>query len=245
MFRKVIAAAFASAAVLVCTELQQRFGSRRKDRRNAPPDPSWVGAISMHSNGAMSRHAPIRVLFMNDVIPAERVGTDASANVTISPAVKAQRHLRDAARNHRCGRRRQLRAGHGIPGLDQGGWAGRACPRGPSRSSSRSGLSRSNFEINAGALNVIHDKNELMILSGAIGTSDTEPREKLEKILTATLDGKPIAITWIGGDRNYRLRDPRHPAQARHRTDPHPALGRRTAGTRQQGREEHAGAGAG
>ncbi len=65
-----------------------------------------------------------------------------------------------------------------------------------------------NFEINVGALNVIDDKNELMTLSGSIGTSDTEPREKLEKILTATLDDKPIAINWIGGVNNaFEIRD--------------------------------------
>ena len=53
------------------------------------PDPQWVTSISQHSNGAISRHSPVRVLFTNDVVPQERVGTDASANITITPAVKA------------------------------------------------------------------------------------------------------------------------------------------------------------
>ncbi len=86
MFRKVIAAAFAIA--VFCIGCSSDSGHTSKPR-NAPPDPSWVGAISMHSNGAMSRHQPIRVLFMKDMIPAERVGMDASANVTIDPKVKA------------------------------------------------------------------------------------------------------------------------------------------------------------
>ena len=60
-----------------------------------------------------------------------------------------------------------------------------------------------NFAVTTGALNVEYDKNELMSLNGSINTADTEPRAKLEQIVSATLDGKPIAITWIGGDRSY------------------------------------------
>ncbi len=47
-------------------------------------------AISLHSNGAISRHSPVRVLFINDVVPETLVGTDASANISIKPAVKAR-----------------------------------------------------------------------------------------------------------------------------------------------------------
>ncbi len=75
-----------------------------KQGSNAP-DPQWVSSISQHSNGAISRHAPIRVLFVNDVVPAERVGTDASANVTISPKVKAHARRSPAAAKSCCGRR--------------------------------------------------------------------------------------------------------------------------------------------
>ena len=44
-------------------------------------------------------------------------------------------------------------------------------------------------------------------------TADTENREKLEKIVTATLDGKPIPITWNGRRTPAQLHDPRHRAQ--------------------------------
>ncbi len=54
------------------------------------PDPQWVTSISQHSNGAISRHSPVRVLFTNDVVPQERVGSDASANIGITPAVKVR-----------------------------------------------------------------------------------------------------------------------------------------------------------
>ena len=182
----------------------------------------------MHSNGALSRHAPIRVLFMKDVVSAERVGTNAAANVTISPAVKAQALF--ATRREIILRpetsfapNTEYQISIKADGLD-------GVPKGTKPFEFTVRTYEVNFEINVGALNVVHDKHELMSLSGSIGTSDTEPREKLEKILTATLDDKPIAISWIGGDRNYRLRDPRHPPRERRRANPHAALGRRAAG---------------
>ena len=39
----------------------------------------WVSSISQHSNGAISRHQPVRVLFFNDVIPEARINGDATA----------------------------------------------------------------------------------------------------------------------------------------------------------------------
>jgi len=71
MIRHLFAAMLASAALFVCLSCSSDTGVTEKSR-TAPPDPSWVGAISMHSNGAMSRHQPIRILFLKDVIPADR-----------------------------------------------------------------------------------------------------------------------------------------------------------------------------
>src|SRR3954454_14949499 len=54
----------------------------------APPAQAWVSAISLYSNGAISRYSPVRVLFTNDVVPESRVGTDASANIAIEPRLR-------------------------------------------------------------------------------------------------------------------------------------------------------------
>ena len=76
MIRKLLTALTVSA-VFAHRELH---GWHHQDQlAHQPPDPSWVTAISLHSNGAISRHSPVRVLFTNDVIAAERVGADASA----------------------------------------------------------------------------------------------------------------------------------------------------------------------
>ena len=129
------------------------------------------------------------------------MGSDATANVTISPAVKAratfasQREivLRPETQFAPDTEYRIAIKGDGLAGV----------PAGTKPFEFTVKTLEVNFAVNAGALNVEYDKDELMNLSGSIATSDTEPREKLEKILTATLDDKPIAITWTGGDRAY------------------------------------------
>ena len=87
MIRKLLTALTVAAVFLTasCTD-----GTLKTSARTSRPDPSWVTAISLHSNGAISRHSPIRVLFTSDVIAAERVGADASANIRIQPEVKAR-----------------------------------------------------------------------------------------------------------------------------------------------------------
>lgn len=200
MIRKALAAAFAAAVILLCTSCSSDSGVTDAARR-APPDPSWVSAISMHSNGAVSRHAPIRILFIKDVVAADKVGSSAAANVTISPAAKVTATFAspreilvrpDSELSPNTQYNISIK-GDGLTGVPPG--------TKPFEFSVRT--LEVNFAVNAGALNLVNDKHELMYLTGAIGTSDKEPREKLEKLVTATLDDKPIAITWTGGDRNY------------------------------------------
>ena len=80
----------ALAAMAVALLIASCSGSNKVPTRPAAaaPDPQWVSSISQHSSGAISRHSPVRVFFTNDVVPQERVGTDASANITITPSVK-------------------------------------------------------------------------------------------------------------------------------------------------------------
>ena len=79
------------------------------------PIRNWVTSISQHSNGAISRHSPVRVLFTNDVVPQERVGTDASAQhhhhargEGAAPRSRSRREIVLRAEN-------RIRARHGLP----------------------------------------------------------------------------------------------------------------------------------
>jgi hypothetical protein len=60
-----------------------------------------------------------------------------------------------------------------------------------------------NFDVRPHGLEVEQDRNELMVLRGSIFTADDEDRERVEKVITATLDGKPLPIVWTAGERQH------------------------------------------
>ncbi|HYJ40615.1 MAG TPA: MG2 domain-containing protein, partial [Steroidobacteraceae bacterium] len=167
------------------------------------PDPQWVTSISQHSNGAISRHSPVRVLFTSDVVPQERVGSSASANITITPAVKVTATF--ASR-----REIVLRATPEFaPGTDYRisvraqGLTGVPADTKPFEFTVKT--LDVNFDVRTYGLDVEQDRNELMVLRGAILTADSEDRERIEKIVTATLDGKPLVLVWTAGEHEHRF----------------------------------------
>jgi uncharacterized protein YfaS (alpha-2-macroglobulin family) len=200
MIRKLLTALSVSAVFLIasCTD-----GTLKTASRASRPDPSWVTAISQHSNGAISRHSPIRVVFTSDVIGAERVGADASGNIRIQPQVKARAVF--ASRREIVLRPDSTFA----PGT---AYRIQVLARG------LTGLSADakpfefevttldvNFDVRTFGLDVEHERNELMTLRGSVMTADSEKRELVEKVVKATLDGKPVAVTWDAGDRQYNF----------------------------------------
>jgi uncharacterized protein YfaS (alpha-2-macroglobulin family) len=205
MIRRLVAACVVTAAVLF-------FASCSGNKQDAPatkpgaPDPSWVSAISLHSNGAISRHSPVRVLFTGDVVPESRVGSDAAANVVIKPAAKVRvsfasrreiliRPETELAPNTEY--RVQVLA-KGLEGM-------------PSDTRPFEFAVKTlevNFDVKNHGLDVDYEHEEVMMLRGSIDTADTEKREKLEKILTAELDGRSVPIVWTGGERQYGFNVP-------------------------------------
>lgn len=165
------------------------------------PDPSWVSAIGMHSSGAISRHAPLRVMFTQDVVPEARVGGDAAANVVITPAARVRASF--ASRREIVIRpepefaadteyRVQVLA-KGLEGV----------PPDTRPFEFAVHTFEVNFSVRNRGLEVEYEHPELMNLRGSIDTADRESRDKLEKLLTAELDGRPVKIVWTGGDREY------------------------------------------
>ena len=200
MFRKLVSALTIPAVLFLCVNCGGGAPPTTKPRIG-PPDPQWVTAISLHSNGAISRHSPVRVLFTGDVIPAARVGGDASANISITPAVKT-RAVFASRREIVLRPETEFAAGtdyrvsvsaRGLEGV----------PRNTKPFEFAVQTLGVNFDVKTWGLGVESDRNELMVLSGAILTTDSENRERVEKVLSATLNGKPVSINWTAGDRQY------------------------------------------
>jgi uncharacterized protein YfaS (alpha-2-macroglobulin family) len=205
MFRHVFAAALASAVVLFAgcsgNDPSGVRPSTSGPGASAAANPTWVSAVSQHSTGAISRHQPVRVLFFADVIPEARINGDASANVEITPkvpfkAVFAGRREIVIRPDTAFAPATQYRVSVKAKGLE-------GVPQDNKPFEFTVDTLAVNFELNTGALDVEYDREELMKLHGSINTADSENGELVQKILTARLDGKPVPIVWLGGDRSY------------------------------------------
>src|SRR3954469_2276264 len=56
----------------------------------APADPLWTALIAAHTTGAISRRSSLRVAFGGDLIPADKIGSDASGQLRVEPAIKGK-----------------------------------------------------------------------------------------------------------------------------------------------------------
>jgi uncharacterized protein YfaS (alpha-2-macroglobulin family) len=171
------------------------------DKTGAAQDPTWVTSIGQHSSGAISRHSTVRVLFINDVVPEARVGTDATANISITPAVKA--HAIFVSRREivlRPDTEFAPATAYRVNVLAKG-LAGVPANIQPFEFSLTT--LDVNFSVQTSGLSVESGRNELMNFSGWILTADTERRERVEKILIATLNGKPVPITWTAAEQQH------------------------------------------
>ncbi|MEO8018526.1 MAG: MG2 domain-containing protein [Pseudomonadota bacterium] len=201
MIRNLCTAVLATAVAFLCLSCSGGSTPAEKKPRLGAPDPTWVTSISQHSTGAISRYSPVRVFFTNDVIPETRVGFDASANISITPAVKVKATF---------GSRREIvlrPETEFAPGTDYKvqvlapGLTGMAADTKPFEFMvSTLGV---NFDVQVHGLDVEWDRNELMSLAGTVMTADTENRERVEKVVTATLGGKPVNIVWSVGERSH------------------------------------------
>ena len=198
MIRNFLSALLLAAVVSVCISCSGGSTPPEQKPRIGAPDANWVTSISQHSKGAISRHSPVRVYFTNDVIPEARVGSDAARNISITPAAKVKATF--ASRREIVLRpETELAPGtsykiavlaEGLEGL----------PAGIKPFEFMVSTLGVNFDVQVHGLEVDYAHSELMTLSGSVRTADTEKSEKVEQLVTATIDGKPAKVTWQPGD---------------------------------------------
>jgi alpha-2-macroglobulin len=201
MIRNSFTVVLAAAVAFLCLSCSSGNTPAEKKARVGAPDPTWVTSISQHSTGAISRHSPIRVLFTNDVIPEATVGSDASANIAITPAVKVKATF-GSRREIVLRPETEFAAGtqYKVQVLAKG-LSGMPADTKPFEFLvSTLGV---NFDVQVHGLDVEWERNELMTLSGTVLTADSENRERVEKVVTATLDEKPVPIVWSTAERNH------------------------------------------
>ncbi len=160
----------------------------------AAADPAWSAIVSAHTTGAVSRKSSLRLLFVNDVVPAAKVGSDASNNLTLQPAVDgratfaSQREILFVPRNELAPATTYLASlrGDGLTGVP--------AKIGPFEFIVQT--MQPNFDVAVDRLDIEDVAAGTMRLTGTIATADTEDPALIEKVLRATLGDAAVAIAW-------------------------------------------------
>ncbi|MEZ5514080.1 MAG: MG2 domain-containing protein [Steroidobacteraceae bacterium] len=160
----------------------------------AAADPAWSAIVSAHTTGAVSRKSSLRVLFVNDVIPAAKVGSDAGNTLTLQPTVAgratfaSQREILFVPTNELAPATTYLARlrGDGLTGVPAG--------IGPFEFIVQT--MQPNFDVAVERLDIEDAGAGTMRLTGTIATADHEDPALIEKVLAATVGDAPVVIEW-------------------------------------------------
>jgi hypothetical protein len=191
-------------AIVACAAVALAFGGCERGDRPAgaqsgervvvaKPDPAWANLITAHSSGAVSRKSMLRVVFADDVIPADRVGSDARAHFSLEPRA-------GGAVTFASTREIVLVAEKGLAAdtiylarVDGKGLLGIPGKLPPYEFVVRT--LAPNFEVIVDGLRTETVRTRMQLI-GSIATADIEDPARIEKVLTASLGGKPVTIAW-------------------------------------------------
>ena len=157
-------------------------------------DATWSQIIRAHSSGIISRKSPIRVVFNNDIVSADRVGQTAQGHLKTDPAIKgtltfvSQREIiltPDSDLEQGVHYRVTLNTDNLLNMVEK-----------LHEYEFVVQVQAQQFEVNvAGLIASTAIKNE-MILKGSLTTADVDVAEKVEKLLTATHLDRPLTLAW-------------------------------------------------
>ncbi|NOT19658.1 MAG: hypothetical protein HOP24_05215 [Sideroxydans sp.] len=159
-----------------------------------PQDAAWSHIINAHSSGIISRKSPIRIVFNNDIVSADRVGQSAEGRLKTDPSIKgalsfaSQREIILTPDN-------DLQQGsHYRITLNTDGLLNMVETLHEYEFVVQ--VQAQQFEVDIAGLIASPASKHEMILKGSVITADVDVSEKIEKLLEAKHLDKPLAITW-------------------------------------------------
>jgi len=172
-----------------CDKLDQQ--AKKESVKN---DPVWTQYISAHNRGTISKTEPIAIRFVNDIIPNEKVGTDAVGILEVSPSIQGEL-IFNTQREIILIPEKPLQSGqryrfslhtHELLGF----------PENLKTYVYNVDVIKQTFEVSIRGVNAQLDANDKLQIVGIVNTADKEEADKLEKILSAEFKGSPLGINW-------------------------------------------------
>ncbi|MBK6597439.1 MAG: hypothetical protein IPG25_05785 [Proteobacteria bacterium] len=167
-----------------------------------PADPAWQSIISAHTTGAVSRASSVRVVFVNDIVPADKVGTDASNNLSLQPSVDGSATFASSREILFIPQADLTPSSSYLVKLNTDGLAGLPGKIAPYEFVIKT--LQPNFEVSIERLDLEDAAAGTMRLTGVVATADSEDSALIEKVLRAKLGEQPVAIAWQHAPQSRR-----------------------------------------
>ncbi|PLY01754.1 MAG: hypothetical protein C0622_06635 [Desulfuromonas sp.] len=185
-----------------CGESQQPTTPEKQVPAVKQEQPNWESYIYQHTSGLIGKDASLRIRFVNDAIPTDRVGQEFTDLITLEPATAGTVHFENP-RELVFTPAAPLKSGQDYRlTLKTSGIQGFPDAIGPYTFAFT--VIRQNFVVDVAGLSVDPADKQKMFLTGSIETADAAATEPVEQILSAAYRGTDLAIDWWHRNDNRR-----------------------------------------
>jgi uncharacterized protein YfaS (alpha-2-macroglobulin family) len=162
----------------------------------APADPLWTALIAAHTTGAIPRRTSLRVAFGGDLIPDDKVGSDASAQLRVEPDIRGKATWSSRREIVFTAQGGELAPGttykvkvlpNGLPGVDKSLAPYEFLVQ----------TLQPNFDVSMRGLDIDPGNPAHMLLRGSVNTADSEDDAKVTQLIKATLLDTTLPIAWV------------------------------------------------
>ncbi len=169
-----------------------------------PVRSTWTDLIQSHTEGRIPRDSSIHISFKNAVVSEDKVGKSAKGNFSIKPKAKGK-VVFDSDQEIVFVADELLQSGQDYTvTLQPNGLTGLSSSDSPYQF--HFSVIPLEYELEIGSLQVDPDQPDQMLLEGTALFSDRVDADKVSKLLSATLQAKPLKISWQADESNKRHR---------------------------------------
>jgi len=174
--------------------------SQKKDQAEF----NWFKLSGWHTQGAISRNSPIRIVFNRDIISDDLVGKDASRVMRVSPAINGKPIFESKTEIVWLPKKPLTPSTEYKISIKANGLKDVPLSAEDYQFSFR--VVPMEYEIKTDPLSIPVGEKEHMVLSGQLLVSDRVLPDDVRKVLKANYHGKPVNIEWQHSDNGKQHR---------------------------------------
>ncbi|RTZ64223.1 MAG: hypothetical protein DSZ29_05760 [Aquificaceae bacterium] len=183
---------------------EEEVATTQNDTKQDQVEFNWLKLSGWHTQGAISRNSPVRIVFNREVIGDDLVGKDASRVMKISPSISGKPIFESKTEIVWLPKKSLTPATEYKVSIKANGLKDVPLSTKDYEFSFR--VLPMEYEITTDPLAVATGDRTLMILSGQVLVSDRVLPDDVRKVLKARYHDKPVKITWQHSDNGKQHR---------------------------------------